>query len=102
MKKRSNGEGTICKRSDGRWMGQVTLDTDSGYKRKTVYGKSQKEVKEKMESLKSDYKQGKLLETSNMPLEDWMLIWIANYKPDLKVTTKESYEAYINVHIKGS
>ncbi len=32
MGKRSNGEGTFCKRSDGRWMGQVTLDTEGGYK----------------------------------------------------------------------
>ena len=102
MGRRSNGEGTICKRGDGRWMGQVTLDTDSGYKRKTVYGKTQKEVKEKIARLKLDCQRGKLIETSNMPLEDWMQLWIANYKPDLKVTTRESYELYINVHIKGS
>ncbi len=30
-----------------------------------------------------------------------MQLWIANYKPDLKVTTRESCELYINVHIKG-
>lgn len=102
MGRRSNGEGTICKRSDGRWMGQVMLDTDGGYKRKTVYGKTQKEVKEKIARLKLDCQRGKLVETSNMPLEDWMQLWITNYKPDLKVTTRESYELYINVHIKGS
>lgn len=102
MGRRSNGEGTICKRSDGRWMGQVMLDTDVGYKRKTVYGKTQKEVKEKIARLKLDCQRGKLVETSNMPLEDWMQLWITNYKPDLKVTTRESYELYINVHIKGS
>ncbi len=102
MGKRSNGEGTFCKRSDGRWMGQVTLDTEGGYKRKTVYGKTQKEVKEKIAELKSGCRSGKLIETSSMPLEDWMQLWIANYKPDLKVTTRESYELYINVHIKGS
>lgn len=102
MGKRSNGEGTFCKRSDGRWMGQVTLDTEGGYKRKTVYGKTQKEVKEKIAELKSGCQSGKLIETSSMPLEDWMQLWIANYKPDLKVTTRESYELYINVHIKRS
>lgn len=102
MGKRSNGEGTFCKRSDGRWMGQVTLDTEGGYKRKTVYGKTQKEVKEKIAGLKLGCQSGKLIETSSMLLEDWMQLWIANYKPDLKVTTRESYELYINVHIKGS
>lgn len=103
MKKRSNGEGTICKRSDGRWMGQTIIDTGYGQvKRKTVYGKTQREVKEKLERLKSDEKQGRVIETSDMPLEQWMEIWIANYKPDLKITTKEDYELYINTHIKGS
>lgn len=67
-----------------------------------MYGKTQKEVKEKIAELKSGCQSGKLIETSSMPLEDWMQLWIANYKPDLKVTTRESYELYINVHIKGS
>lgn len=103
MKKRSNGEGTICKRSDGRWMAQITIDIGYGeYKRKTVYGKTQREVKEKLEQLKADQKQGRVIETADMPLEQWMNIWITNYKPDLKITTKEDYERYINAHIKGS
>ena len=73
MKKRSNGEGTICKRNDGRWMAQITIDTGNGeFKGKTVYGKTQKEVKEKLEQLKSDQKQGRVIETSDMPLEQWM------------------------------
>lgn len=46
MGKRSNGEGTIYKRSDGLWAGQcmITLN-DSSIKRKTIYGKTQKKVK---------------------------------------------------------
>lgn len=103
MKKRSNGEGTICKRNDGRWMAQILIDTGYGeFKRKTVYGKTQREVKEKLEQLKSDQKQGRVIETSDMLLEQWMNIWITNYKPDLKITTREDYESYINTHIRGS
>lgn len=103
MKKRSNGEGTICKRSDGRWMGQLVVDIGDGqYKRKAIYGKSQKEVKDKLEQLKTESKMGRVIETSSMPLEQWMTIWIENYKPNLKITTKEDYELYINTHIKGS
>lgn len=103
MKKRSNGEGTICKRNDGRWMAQISIETEYGEpKRKTVYGKTQREVKEKLEQIKSDQKQGRVIETSDMPLEQWMSIWIANYKPDLKITTREDYESYIHAHIQGS
>lgn len=103
MSKRGNGEGTICKRSDGRWMGQIVITTGYGQsKRKTVYGKSQREVREKLEALKADRKQGRVIETSDMPLEEWMDIWITNYKPDLKITTKQNYQLYIDTHIKGS
>lgn len=103
MKKRSNGEGTIFKRNDGRWTGQIMIEMgDDQYKRKTVYGKSQKEVKEKLEKLKLECRQGRVVETSDMPLEDWLHIWITNYKPNLKITTRESYELYIDTHIKGS
>lgn len=103
MKRRSNGEGTIFKRSDGRWTGQVTLDMgNEQYKRKTVYGKTQKEVKEKLEQLRMECRQGRVIETSDMPLEEWLHIWITNYKPNLKITTRESYESYIATHINGS
>ncbi len=54
MKRRSNGEGTIFKRSDGRWTGQVTLDMgNEQYKRKTVYGKTQKRSKGKARAVKN-------------------------------------------------
>ncbi len=103
MKRRSNGEGTIFKRNDGRWTGQITLDLgNEQYKRKTVYGKTQKEVKDKLEYLRMECRQGRVIETSDMPLEEWLHIWITNYKPNLKITTRESYESYIATHINGS
>lgn len=42
-KRRSQGEGTIYQRKDGRWSAQVTLPDG---KRKTKYGKTQKEVRD--------------------------------------------------------
>ena len=51
-KKRANGEGNIRKRKDGRWEGRYTAGYDSkNGKRliKNVLGKTQAEVKEKLE-----------------------------------------------------
>ncbi len=45
---RGRGEGTICKRSDGRWQAAITLP---GGKRKHVYGHSQQEAHEKLLAL---------------------------------------------------
>jgi len=54
MAKNANGEGTIykCKsgRHKGKWIGQITIGTnpDTGRpKRKSFYGKTRTEVKEK-------------------------------------------------------
>lgn len=42
-KKRGAGEGSIVKRSDGRWMGVVTVGRNSGsQKRRCFYGKTRK------------------------------------------------------------
>jgi integrase len=39
-KKRGNGEGSITKRNDGRWMARYTVQTAKGPKRKHIYGRT--------------------------------------------------------------
>ena len=53
-KKRANGEGSIRKRSDGRWEGRYTVgyDENGKVKMKNVLGKTQAEVKEKLKKPK--------------------------------------------------
>lgn len=45
MARRGHGEGSIYQRKDGRWAATITLE---GQKRKTFYGKTRKEVQEKL------------------------------------------------------
>jgi integrase len=47
-RKRGNGEGSITKRKDGRWMARYTVQTAKGPKRKHIYGKTRQEVAEKL------------------------------------------------------
>ena len=49
-KKRGAGEGSIVKRSDGRWMGVVTVGRNSSgtQKRRCFYGKTRKEAADKI------------------------------------------------------
>ena len=50
-KRRGNGEGTINKRQDGTWAGQVSIGYDPvtvKRKRNSCYGKTRKEVVVKM------------------------------------------------------
>jgi integrase len=47
MARRGQGEGSVYQGKDGRWAASITLDN---YKRKTFYGKSRKEVLEKLKT----------------------------------------------------
>jgi hypothetical protein len=47
MARRGHGEGSIYHRSDGRWAASISLE---GRKRKTLYGKTRKEVQEKLKT----------------------------------------------------
>jgi integrase len=52
--KRGNGEGSISRRKGGGWMGQYVVHTAEGRKRRTVYGKTRKEVANKLAKAISD------------------------------------------------
>jgi hypothetical protein len=47
MGKRGNGEGGISRRKDGLYMARYTIQTATGAKRKTLYGKTRREVDER-------------------------------------------------------
>jgi hypothetical protein len=48
MGKRGNGEGSIGRRKDGLYMARYTVQTATGSKRKTLYGKTRQEVAAKL------------------------------------------------------
>ncbi|WP_418629420.1 site-specific integrase [[Clostridium] scindens] len=103
--KRSNGEGTIYKRKDGRWCACKYVNIGNGkVKRKYVYGKTQKIVKERLKKL-DDYEEDIVVAegtnySSDMLLRDWMVHWMQQYKKvGLKLTTYENYMLNIRTHI---
>ena len=59
-RRRANGEGCIRKRKDGTWEARITLGYDPFGKQvtKSVYGRTQRDVKEKLERLKADLEGG--------------------------------------------
>ncbi len=96
-KKRANGEGTIRQRKDGRWEGLYTVN----YKRKSVYGKTQTEVRKKLNEVLNDINNGMYIENTNITLGAWLDEWLEVYaKPSVKLSTYGSYEGYIRNHIK--
>jgi len=102
-KRRGNGEGSITKRKDGRWQGYVTVgyDVETGKpKKKYFYGKTRKEVQEKITETTGRVQTGTYREPSKLRVSEWFNIWVEEYqKPSLRPTTWESYKMQVDKHI---
>jgi integrase len=101
--RRIKGEGSVYKRNDGRYVGQVNIgrDSDGTYVRKYVYGKSEQEVIQNMKELNYRIMTGELLITPDVRLNDWLDEWLNEYKKDsIKITTYHCYKTNIDYHIK--
>ena len=73
MAKRGNGEGTIYfSEKLNKWVGQFTAGrkADGKLNRKSVYGNTRKEVKEKMTKLLADIQNDTFIEKNNATLID--------------------------------
>ncbi len=103
MAKRANGEGTIYQRRDGRWVGKLSLGHDPTGKRirKTVYGKSQGEVREKLEGLKLAAKRGTKAIVGRDTVTSYLDRWLAD---DVRINrasrTVQEYELAVRSYIK--
>jgi integrase len=63
MGKRGNGRGGITRhKKSGLYMARYTLQTAAGPKRKTLYGKTRREVDEKLTKAKADRDGGLIIQ----------------------------------------
>lgn len=98
-KKKANGEGSIIKRSDGRYMGRYTVNG----KRKSVYGTTHEEVRLKLNEKLNEIAKGIYIEPSKDTLESWLREWLVTYAlPTVKQSTYVSYEGYVRNHLAPS
>ena len=80
-KKRANGEGSIRKRSDGRWEGRYTAGRNPETGKpiyKNVLGKTQAEVKEKLAKAIEKSKGVDVARAGRYTLGQWMEVWFEN------------------------
>lgn len=95
-KKKANGEGSISKRKDGRYMGRYTV----GGKRKSVYGATHAEVRAILNEILNEIAKGEYIEPTKETVGSWTNMWLVTYAlPSVKQSTYISYEGYIRIHI---
>ena len=103
-KRRSNGEGNIRKRKDGRWEGRYTagINPENGKQIfKNVLGKTQAEVKEKLKKALADSQKLDLTKQGKYTVGTWMDAWFENVaKIKVRPSSHQTYRGYIDNHIK--
>jgi integrase len=99
--KRGNGEGSIYRRTDGRWVGQYLVHTAKGPKYRYLYGKTRQVVAEKLTKAMADRDRGLIFDTGKMTLGDYLDRWLADsVKRTVRNSTYERHEEIVRLHIK--
>ena len=101
-KKNAQGAGTIRKRSDGRREARFTVGfnpTTGKQVQKSIYGKTQKEVRERLTEITMEVDTGTYVEPSKMTLEQWMGIWLDENMFDKKWSPVKHCKAQVKANI---
>ncbi|NCB51152.1 MAG: site-specific integrase [Clostridia bacterium] len=99
----AQGGGTIRQRSDGRWEARYTVGIDPGTEKqiqKSVYAKTQKEVRQKLSQIVTEIDDGTFVVPCNMTLSEWLDIWLKEYIGNVKPATDKSYNDLVRLNIK--
>lgn len=100
MARRAHGEGGITQRKDGRWQGSFPVETSRGRTKRYVYGKSQKEVAEKLYDLRLRYGDGQIYDAEVMKVSEFLAKWLESIRGSVKEKTWISYEGTVRLHIE--
>lgn len=100
---RANGEGSIRHRKDGRYEARITVGVDpqtGKLKRRSIYGRTQKEVRQQMTATLRDLDTGNYQEPDNIVLDAWLNEWLTTFcKNKVKPLTYQAYTGLIKNHI---
>ena len=109
-KKNTSGAGSIRKKTVVRngteytyWEARFTtgFDPSTGkQKQRSITGKTQKEVAQKLRELTAEIDRGIYHEPNKLTLSQWLDIWLRDYLNGVKPRTAESYRCQIENHIR--
>src|ERR671920_1174067 len=102
-RKRGNGEGSIYRRTDGRWVGRYLVHTAKGPKYRYLYGKTRAVVAEKLTKAMADRDSGLIFDAGKITVGDYLNWWLADsVKGTVRTSTYERHEEIVRLHIKPS
>ena len=100
--RRSQGEGAVFQRKDGKWRGALDLGWIDGKRvRRWVYGATEREVLVKLAELRDAQRRGQNLSARRYTFGQWLDEWFAaKQSQGTRATTLRGYEWLIRQHIR--
>ena len=97
--RRGNGEGSIYElKSRGRWCAALTVYTPVGRRRKWLYGRTRREVQEKLTVALRARQQGVPPADDRRTVAQFMTDWLVTTKTTVRPRTWERYDQYVRCH----
>jgi len=101
--RRESGSGSIRQRDNGTWEARYTVgyDPETGKQiRRSIYGKSQKEVSTKLRQITNEIDTGTYTAPCDIKFGSWLDTWLAEYLVGRSPLTVSAYEGNCRNYIK--
>ena len=98
--KRRRGEGTVCKRKDGRFEAAAYVHTPTGIRRVRRYAATRTEAEVILVELRNKNRSGLLTSTREQKLGDYLDYWLESTKSTRRPTTHLGYESTVRIYLK--
>ena len=99
-KKRGNGEGSVYRRKDGRWVGQYLVYLPNGPKYRYIYARTRKAAADKLAQAIADRNNGIVFDDESLTLADFLGVWLSDcVKDTVRPSTFERYKSLADLHL---
>jgi integrase len=94
-KKRGQGEGSIYKRKDGRWVAQITIQG----RHVNEYFKSQSECRDWLRKIRTQIENGLTLTGAQTSVAVFLKEWLTSNETSVRPKTSDQYKKIVRLHI---
>ena len=102
-RKAANGDGTVYQCRDGRWAAAFWVSTSAGQRRRRYYFDSnRKACIEWLAEMRLRATRGQIASGDDITLIEWLRVWLDRYTPNIRGSTRTSYQGYAENHISAN
>ena len=101
MARRARNEGSLFRRGDGKWVGQVSDGWENGARRRRkVVAATQSEALARLHALQKSIAEGTTVESEKLTVGRWLDEWLLKESgPKVRARTLESYQSIVKNHL---